>query len=291
MRSMTGFGAATSEERSLALRAEARSVNHRFLQIKVRLPGELAHLEPEIDELVRKRLERGSVSITVALSGAGTLGEVTVNTESARRYKRLLTRLARELEIPPEISLDALVALPGVVGAGADGRSLQRGRRATLSAVAGALEALERMREAEGRHLRSDLERNASAIEKVVARIAKRMPQAVLAHQKKLHERVEELIAGHGAVQPEDLAREVALIADRMDVSEELSRLDSHIAQLRALLERSGPVGRQLDFLVQEMLREANTIGSKCNDAQVAHGVIEVKTSIERLREQVQNVE
>jgi uncharacterized protein (TIGR00255 family) len=147
------------------------------------------------------------------------------------------------------------------------------------------------MREAEGRHLRSDLERNASAIEKVVARIAKRMPQAVLAHQKKLHERVEELIAGRGAVQAEDLAREIALIADRMDVSEELSRLDSHIAQLRALLERSGPVGRQLDFLVQEMLREANTIGSKCNDAQVAHGVIEVKTSIERLREQVQNVE
>ena len=291
MRSMTGFGAATSEERSLALRAEARSVNHRFLQIKVRLPGELAHLEPEIDELVRKRLERGSVSITVALSGAGTLGEVTVNTESAQRYKRLLTRLARELEIPPAISLDALVALPGVVGAGADGRSLQLGRRATLSAVAGALDALERMREAEGRHLRSDLERNASAIEKVVARIAKRMPQAVLAHQKKLHERVEELIAGRGAVQPEDLAREVALIADRMDVSEELSRLTSHIAQLRALLDRSGPVGRQLDFLVQEMLREANTIGSKCNDAQVAHGVIEVKTSIERLREQVQNVE
>jgi uncharacterized protein (TIGR00255 family) len=117
------------------------------------------------------------------------------------------------------------------------------------------------------------------------------MPTVVREHQQSLEKRVAELLDGRFQLQPADLAREVALLADKLDVSEELSRLKSHLAQLDALFERSGPVGRQLDFLVQELLREANTIGSKCNDAAVAHSVVEIKTHIERLREQVQNVE
>jgi uncharacterized protein (TIGR00255 family) len=160
-----------------------------------------------------------------------------------------------------------------------------------LQTVADALEALTQMREREGAATKRDLQKNAAAIARVVARIQKRMPAAVRAHQKALHARVAELLGGSAGLQPTDLAREIALIADRMDVAEELTRLASHLDQLAGLLAKKGPVGRSLDFLVQEFLREANTIGSKCNDARVSHDVVEVKTLIERLREQVQNVE
>jgi uncharacterized protein (TIGR00255 family) len=178
-----------------------------------------------------------------------------------------------------------------VLAGDVDSKALQRGRRALLRAVDGALTALIEMRDHEGRALAADLTKHATAIARVVARIEKRMPQVVRAHQKALRQRVDELLDGRSTVQPADLAREVALIADRMDVSEELSRLHSHMDQLARLVEKKGPVGRSLEFLVQEFLREANTIGSKCNDARMAHDVVELKTLIERLREQVQNVE
>jgi len=291
MRSMTGFGSAQRSEGALALRAEVRSVNHKFLQLKLRLPSELAVLEPEVEELVRERLERGSVSVNVTSHGAAVLSPVELNLTVAKRYKALLTKLAKELAVQREFRLDDFAQLPGVFTAEPDTRALQRGRKALLAVVAAALDSAAEMREREGVALARDLAKHGAAIEKIAAAIEKRMPVVVKTHHENLRRRVADLIVEKSAVSPTDLAREIALLADKLDVSEELSRLSSHLSQLQVLVRKPGSVGRQLEFLVQEFLREANTIGSKCNDATVAHDVIELKTQIERLREQVQNVE
>lgn len=291
MRSMTGLGVASRRSGALALRAEVRSVNHKFLQLKVRLPSELALLEPEVEALVRDRLERGSVTLNVTSHGAAQLSAIEVDLAVAKRYKAQLLTLARELKLEAEIGLEDIASLPGVFSSEPDTAAMQRGRKLLLDVVAGALDSLAEMREREGKALAKDLARHRTAIERIVAVIARRMPVVVRTHQDNLRKRVADLIGEKAVVAPNELAREVALLADRLDVTEELTRLESHLAQLAVLSERDGSVGRQLDFLVQEFLREANTIGSKCSDAQVAHAVVELKTQIERLREQVQNVE
>jgi uncharacterized protein (TIGR00255 family) len=290
MRSMTGFGSAQRGQGALSLRAEVRSVNHKFLQVKIRLPGELGFLEPDVEELIRSKLERGSVTVNVTSHGTAALSPIELNLAVARRYKALLAKLANELGLEREIELDDFAQLPGVFTAEPDTQALLRGRKALLAVVSKALEDLRSFREREGEALGRDLGKIGASIGKAVARIEKRMPDVVRGHQEAMRRRVAEL-AGDKNLSAVDLAREIALLADRLDVSEEISRLASHLAQLRTLSSRAGSVGRQLEFLVQELLREANTVGSKCNDATVAHDVIELKTLIERLREQVQNVE
>lgn len=291
IQSMTGFGAAAVDDDGAAVRVEIRAVNHRFLQVKVRLPMDYGDLEPEIDAAVRGVIERGSVTITVSLQPRTEASAVRLDLEVARQYQKSLAKLARELSIDGDIPLASLIALPGVIAAPEDGEKHERDERLVMKCVKDALATLGEMRSAEGRSLARDLDKNSRSIAKAVAKIEKRMPVAVKEHHKALARRVSELLEGRTAVQPGDLAREVALIADRMDVSEELTRLKSHLDQWATLLGSAKPVGRQLDFLVQELLREANTIGAKCNDAEVAHAVVELKTWIERLREQVQNVE
>jgi uncharacterized protein (TIGR00255 family) len=227
----------------------------------------------------------------VFLSLSGSAMEVEVDGAAAARYHAELVKLAQELGLSPSVSLDTLCGLPGVVGSRVASKEQAREARLLLKVVAAALADLGLMREREGAALAKDLAKHAAAIARIVKQVEERMPGVVRDHQLALEKRVEELLAGRFQLQPADLAREVALLADKLDVSEELARLASHLEQLGSLFSRAGPVGRQLDFLVQELLREANTIGSKCNDAAVAHAVVELKTHIERLREQVQNVE
>jgi uncharacterized protein (TIGR00255 family) len=293
MRSMTGFGAAqaTAKGRGAALRVEVRAVNHKFLQVKVRMPQDLSFLESEVEELVRKRLERGAVQLNVFASGPSGVETVAIDHARLASYQKELARLAKQLALADGVKLDTLLALPGVVGTGVDASALEKREKEVLALVGRALDALGEMREVEGRALAKDLAKHANEIQKLVARIEKRMPEVVAAHREALTKRVGELLGPSHKLAPTDLAREVALLADKLDVSEELSRLASHLAQLATITKKDGQVGRQLDFLVQEIFREANTIGSKCSDAQVAHFVVELKTLIERLREQVQNVE
>jgi uncharacterized protein (TIGR00255 family) len=300
MRSMTGLGAASrsaakgkgkSGAQALALSAEVRSVNHKFLQLKLRLPSELALLEPEVEVLVRKRLERGSVTLNVSSHGAAQLSALALDVDVARRYHVQLLELARELGLEPKVELEDLAKLPGVFSSEPDSKAMQQGRKLLLEVVEAALDNLEEMREREGQALARDLAKHGAQIARIAAQIRTRMPLVVKAHQDNLRKRVAELLGEKASLAPADVAREIALLADRLDVTEEITRLESHLAQLQVLCAKNGSVGRQLDFLVQEFLREANTIGSKCNDAQVAHAVVELKTSIERLREQVQNVE
>ena len=291
---MTGFGASsTVEVEGAELRVEVRSVNHRHLQLKTRAPSELTSLEPRVERRVRRELERGSVSVFVHAAKVPGSEALAIDESLAARYSSQARKLAGKLELEGGLGLDTLLSLPGVVageGAPRAPRAVERLEKKLLTLVDEAVGRLVEMRTAEGRALEADLRKHAAALNKVVARIEKRMPKVVSAHRDNLHRRVKELLGGHD-LEPADLAREVALLADRLDVSEELSRLESHLDQLAGFLDKGGRVGRKLDFLVQEIFREVNTIGSKCSDAKVAHWVVEAKTLVERLREQVQNVE
>lgn len=291
---MTGFGAASVTKGRIVARVELRSVNHRHLQLKARLSSEQAHLEPALEALVREKLERGSVSVSATIEREAAAGAARVNTDVAKRYQKLLQGLAKELKLDGGVRLDTLIGLPGVIGSAEDDSQRETEDELLLGCAKQAIEELVKMRAREGASLLADLRKNTKGIAELVASIEVRMPAVVREHHESLRERVALLLDGQNprvAVRPEDLAREVALLADKMDVGEELTRLTSHLEQWEGLLTKGGAVGRQLEFLVQELLREANTIGSKCNDAKVAHAVVEMKTLIERLREQVQNVE
>jgi len=289
---MTGFGAASLEQGGASVRAELRAVNHRHLQLKTRLPHDLGALEPEVDALVRKKLSRGGMTLTVSMTRPTPGAAVSLNAEAASRYRDLLTELRAQLDLPDELLLSTLLGLPGVVetGAQAEGNG-DAERRLVLRVVKGAIEELLEMRATEGELILRDLRKHARGIEKTLGRIEKRAPKVVRDHHAALQRRVQELLGDTEVVSQGDLAREIALLADRLDISEEIARLWSHLSQLDTLLEKGGSVGRKLDFLAQEFLREANTIGSKASDATAQHLVVELKTHIERLREQVQNVE
>lgn len=291
LRSMTGFGAATGQVGSLHARVEVRSVNHRHLQTKLRLPQELSALEPEVETQVRKTLERGTVTLSVSVERAAHGGGALLDAALARQYLAQVRELGAELGLAGEVSLPQLIALPGVVAPASNGELPDKLRGELLALVKKALEALVEMRSVEGRALAEDLRGNLAALSVLVARIEKRMPKVVRQQQKNLRKRVEELLGPSAALSQTDLARELALLADRSDVAEELARLKSHVAQFESEMRRTESVGRRLDFLVQELLREVNTIASKCNDADVAHWSVDMKARIERLREQVQNIE
>jgi uncharacterized protein (TIGR00255 family) len=291
IRSMTGFGVAALAKNGIAARVEVRSVNHRYLQVKARLSADLGHLEPGLESAVKERLDRGSVSISVAVDRESGAKRSRIDAEAAKAYRKSISALAKQLGLREEVRLETLIGLPGVLATGEDEREKTREDDLVLECAQKAVDALVKMRGVEGKSLLADLRKNAKGIAGLVSTIEKRMPVVVREHHESLKRRVEELLDGRVAVRSEDLARELALLADRMDVGEELTRISSHLDQWESLLGKGGAIGRQLDFLVQELLREANTIGSKCNDAPVAHAVVELKTLIERLREQVQNVE
>ena len=288
---MTGFGAAEDRRGASTARVELRTVNRRHLQLKVRLPGELAALEPQFEGLLRKRLGRGAVTVHVALERDDEDQSGCLNTDRIRSLVAELRELGRELKLSGELSLDAVLQMPGLLASKAEVEADSDQGAWVLGVADKAVDELLSMREHEGKAMLKDLQLNAGAIATELLAIQARMPLVVQGHHQKLTQRVNELVADSAAVSAADLAREIAVLADRLDVSEETSRLEAHLGQLESLLSSGGPVGRKLDFLVQEFLREANTIGSKCSDAEVAHHVVDLKTHIERLREQVQNIE
>jgi len=286
IRSMTGFGMAEVSEETFTVRVELRSVNHRFLQTKIRVPAEHGELEPKVEALLKKGLIRGAVTVSVRIERALGVKDVTVNAAVVRRYQEEF----RSLGDGAELTKGELAQLPGVVEVSAAEGSRTRESAAILKAVRAALKALLLAREEEGLSLERDLQKNLAVVERQRVRVAKRMPGVIKARQADLCRRVSLLMEDRGPVEG-DLAREISILADKLDVSEEVVRLESHVERMAAQLAKGGELGRQLDFLVQEMFREGNTIGAKCNDAKVAHMVVDMKTHIERMREQVQNIE
>ena len=290
IRSMTGFGAGRGGAAGEVVEAEIRSVNHKFCEVKARLPREMAALETDLVRQVKDRLARGGVDVSLRRTTARGALSPRVDAELAAEYARAFEEVRARLGLSGQVSLSEVLAADGVVTLEERAVDLESARTAGSAALAAALDALLAMREREGAALSRDLESRLAVVEGIAARLAELSPRSVEDYRARLHERVAELSRGL-APDPARLATEVALFADRTDVTEELTRLSSHVAQMRGLLASGEPAGRKMDFLVQEMHREANTVGSKSQSAEAAAAVVTLKAEIERMREQVQNVE
>jgi len=289
--SMTGYGRGEARGVRTVLVAEARSLNHRFFEANVKLPRGLAGHEPELRRLVQGRIARGRVDVTLTQRRAGAATPV-IRTDVALglAYAQGARGLAEAAGIPPDVSVADLLRLPGVITV--EEAEDDDGEAAVLlkTAVTDALDELCRMRQTEGAALARDLASHVDALGAWVGQVAGLLPTALARIQARLRDRVQAILAETPA-DPGRLAQEVATWAARSDVAEELARLGSHLDQFRALLRDGGAIGRQFDFLAQELHREVNTIASKADDAELVARVLEARTLVERIREQVQNVE
>ena len=295
IQSMTGFGRASVGGDELALDIEVRSVNHRHLDVRVRLPRIFGALEADLRVRVQQRFARGKVDvIAVSPEGGTPLQRLEVDLDAARAYLRAAQELRRGEKLEGSLDVAALLALPGVarfVEPAALDDSL---RDRFLGALDAALDAVASMRAAEGAALARDLVARAGRVIELADALDERCDVVGEAVRTRLRKRAEQLARDTGLFDEARLYQEVTIAADRMDVTEELVRLRSHVDQLRDAIESAAPgrpVGRRMDFLLQELGREANTLGSKAADAPIAHLVVELKSELERLREQIQNVE
>jgi uncharacterized protein (TIGR00255 family) len=288
---MTGFGRGEACGRSRAYTVEVHSVNHRFLEVRCRTPKRLNGLEPRLQRVVQQRFSRGHFEVSIQEKELeGRTRSLTVDVPLARQYVDLLRALQWELELPGQVSLEMLASQRDLISIGESEETLDETWEEVAPAITAALGALAIMRTQEGTALVAALTRHLLEIETILTRLVARAPDLVAAQRTRLRERVTELLEGR-PLDPIRLEQEVAVLADRGDVAEECDRLQSHVVQFRETLMQPGPQGRRLDFLLQEMNREANTIGSKAADAGFAREVVELKTAVERLREQVQNLE
>ncbi|HUG39039.1 MAG TPA: YicC/YloC family endoribonuclease [Longimicrobiales bacterium] len=293
IRSMTGFGEAEVRTAAGLLRAEIRTVNHRFFSLNVRNPSALDRYEPRIKDWLKPYISRGHVNVTYRLEGEnGEAGPaLALEAERTEAYLRVFREMKRRFELPGEITLDMMARISElVVREQPDVAEVDEGAVAAVTAEAA--RGVVVMREEEGRSLHADLEGRLAAIAMALDAVAERAPGRLANERDRLMKSVREL-AGEAGIDEDRLAREVAMMADRWDLSEEIVRLRSHLDHFRGMLDEdsAAPVGKRLAFLVQEMHREANTIGSKANDAAIEHRVVAIKNEIERLREQVENVE
>ncbi|MEW6543564.1 MAG: YicC/YloC family endoribonuclease [Nitrospirota bacterium] len=288
---MTGYGRREAAWAGGSVIVELRAVNHRFCEVVARLPKSLVPLEDEFKREIQKHCQRGRIELTVSLGG-GREGEKAPSLDQplARQYYRLLRELQKELRLPGVIDVGLLAGFRDIVSVSdlpTRDRTLYRTAKRLL---AGALKDLGAMRRREGEALARDLKGRLGSVRDLVALIEARAPAVVQEHFDRMKARVEKLIEP-GQVDQGRLHQELALFADRCDVSEELARLGSHFAQFGSAIGSREPVGRTLDFLLQEMGREINTIGSKANDAEISSQVVRLKSEMEKLKEQVQNVE
>lgn len=295
-KSMTGFAQAAGEYNGCALRIRLRSVNHRFLDLHVRLPEGFESFEPHIRQRVRERLRRGHVDVVLSCEAAGPAA-VRVNQELAAAYLRAAEELRNRFNLVAEPALGEILRLPGVIASAAlpAEEKLDELGAQVLACLEQALERLDQMRAAEGRALAEEMRQRLSHIAACVAKIESLAENLRPVYARRLEARVRDLLGGT-LLDPSRLAQEVALLAERSDIAEELARLRSHLQQFEKLLDQSGDIGKKLDFLLQEMQREANTMLSKTPGVEqeglvITELALEVKSQIEKLREQVQNIE
>ncbi len=290
-RSMTGFGRGEANEDGRTWTAEVRTVNHRFLDQRIVLPRSFAALEERVRKLVAEHLDRGRVEVTIGLNGEAAGGPLlAVNSELAAQYHRCLEQLCDELELSGRIRLADMLTLRDVITLQEQAPDLDAEWPLVRAAVTGALDGCDRMREQEGERLKEELLGRLDTFAAIVDTIEEKIPVVLAQRQQELRNRVEKLLDGMD-IDPMRLAQEAAIMADKSDVTEEVVRLRSHISQFRAFLDSDEPVGRRLDFLLQEFLREVNTLASKISNGDIAHLGVEMKNEIEKLREQVQNIE
>ena len=288
---MTGFGGGRGEAGGEALTVELRAVNGKFCEVKPRLPRELSSLEPDLVKAIKARISRGMVDVFVRREATNAKGLAPrTDLALAAAYAKALRELKDELGLAGEPTVHDIAAMEGVLSLGETAADPAALAGALQKALQTALDALDQMRQREGEALARDLTSRLATIEKGAREVQRLAPLQVEAVRDRLNTRIAELTRGV-PLDPARLAQEVALFADRTDVAEELTRLASHLAQARGLIASDTPAGRKLEFLVQEVNREINTIGSKSQHPGIASLVVDLKAELERVREQVQNVE
>jgi uncharacterized protein (TIGR00255 family) len=290
---MTGYGWGETSRDGWKVTVELSSVNRKQSEITVNLPRDLEVLEAQVRDVVNQRVARGRVSVRVTLhaSDAVNASRVKINEALAEAYARQLRKLARKLKLSGDLTLDQLVRAPGVLESNEDKADAEEFWPDVEKALKLALDMMVTMRDREGAHLAKDLTRRIELMTKAAARVARQAPQVQKRYREQLLERVTQAGLPAQAIEEERLLKEAVLFADRSDISEELTRLQSHFAQYNAYARSKEPVGRTLDFLAQEMNREINTIGSKANDSLISREVVVLKTELEKFREQSMNVE
>ncbi len=291
VKSMTGYGRAEETIRGCTITVELRSVNNRYLDCNIRLPRLYLFAEDGIKSRVQNTISRGKVDVFVTLDYAGKEEvKVTVNRPVADGYYGALKQLAQSYQLSEDISVSLLSRFPDVLLAEKAEEDTEQRAQDIYSVLDQALADFDEMRTKEGSRLRDDILSRAAAIEDMVTFVEERSPQTVSEYRAKLEARMQEVLQ-NTQIDESRLLTEAAIFADKVAVAEETVRLRSHIAQLREMLSKGGATGRKLDFLIQEFNREANTIGSKCSDIQIARQVVDIKAEIEKIREQVQNIE
>jgi uncharacterized protein (TIGR00255 family) len=290
--SMTGFGDATAERDGTHYAVEIRSLNNRFFKPVIKLPETVSGLEPELESLLREKLGRGSITFILKMRLDSAEAAYHINTQALKSYLEQLQSV-KGLDRFVQIDLASLVQLPGVCQEPRDETDEIQKHGDTIRALAvKAIERLQAMREREGKGLFTELMKQANSITAALAEIQKRAPLVVEDYHKRLQQRINQLLSkAELRVSEVDLIKEVAVFAERADIAEEIQRLTSHLNAFEEASRKDEHAGRKLDFITQEMLREANTIGSKANDAGIARNIVEIKGAIDRLKEQVQNVE
>ena len=298
IRSMTGFGKAAEQFEGIHYAIELRSLNNKYFKANIRLPEQLVELEAEMEAALRKRFARGSITATVKMRVPDSWSVYRINHQAINTYLDHLETIHAKVQSngrAVHIDLTSLLDLPGVLVPTQDQDQIVRlARKAVLDLTDKAGDQLVQMRMAEGKAIAQDLAQQSHAIHENLVQIRQRVPQVAEEYHQRLQTRINEmLIRAELKVDESDLIREVAVFAERSDISEELSRLTGHLEQMQQIIDTADgdPAGRTLDFLAQELLREANTIASKCNDAQACRATVEIKSAIDRIKEQVQNIE
>jgi len=293
IKSMTGFGRGEYTDGKRNIIVEIKSVNHRYSDITVKMPRRYGFAEDKIKNTIKETLSRGKIDVSIIVENI-TENDVNIklNTMLAKQYVENLKELKETFGVEGEITLQFLANLPDVMKAIPDVEDEEEITKAILIPVAEAAKNLESMRAVEGDKLAEDLIAKGANIKEILDKIAERAPQVAAAHTEKLRERITELLGGNVQIPEDRILVEAAIFADKCAIDEEITRLNSHLIQLRDIISTAKqPVGKKLDFLVQEMNREANTIGSKSNDITITGHMLDIKSEIEKIREQVQNIE
>jgi uncharacterized protein (TIGR00255 family) len=288
---MTGYGSAKGTVAGFAITIELRSVNNRYLDLGIKLPRGFLFAESEIKNYIQKKVSRGKLDFFLTLDSVESdQTRIRVNTRLAQAYRDAITEIGQNLELPASISALDIARFPDVLSLEKEELDQDAFLQQLFPLLDTALEDFNAMRAREGEKLAEDLLQKADHIEEMVQAVERQAPNTVSAYRERLETKLREVLADTSAVE-ERMIAEAAIFADRVATDEETVRLHSHLSQFRKLMEEGSPIGWKLDFLIQEFNREANTIGSKCQDSEIAYLVVELKSEIEKIREQVQNIE
>ncbi|MCI1692321.1 YicC/YloC family endoribonuclease [Aneurinibacillus aneurinilyticus] len=289
--SMTGYGRAERKEEDVSFAVEMRSVNHRFSEVAVRMPREFSAFEDAVRKKVLSYIRRGRVDVFLTVETEAPPSSLKINWELARQYKEAAEKMAELLGVPPQMPVYELLSMPDVARAGEDRPDLESYRAPLLAVVEEAISMLVAMRKKEGQALREDVLGRIEEMKRLVEELALFAPKVAESYRERIFARIQEYIQDRCDIDESRLLHEVAVFTERADISEEITRLRSHFAQFGQIVDEPEAIGRKLDFLVQECHREINTIGAKANHLEISQKVVILKAELEKVKEQVQNIE